>query len=90
MWAFKLPVSDMQQFSPFLWRAVKNLLVSGVAALLTFVSGSIAWISFNSHAASVHDFTLWPVLWLAIAVFAVTFAVSQGAFLLRKILNESV
>ncbi len=58
---------------------VKSGLVSAVAALLTFVVGSVAWIDLNSHlttrdalvVAGVREFTLWPVFWLALAVFAV-------------------
>jgi hypothetical protein len=64
--------------------AVKRVLVSGVGAMLTFVVGSIAWIDLNSHltprdgriVAGVREFTLWPVLWVAVAVFVATWSLS--------------
>ncbi len=70
-------------------RAVKSVLVSAVAAALTFVVGSVAWIFLNSGLTTrdggvvtgVREFTLWPVFWLAVAVFAVV--VSVHVFMTR-------
>jgi hypothetical protein len=85
MGAFKQRPANLEQ----LWPALRNILVSAVAGVLAFVLGTIAWVSMNSDSqAGLHDFTLWPVLWLAVAVFVVTCAVLWGVFLLRKIKSE--
>jgi len=87
MSAIKRPTANLEQ----LWPALRNVLVSSVVGALTFVLGSIAWIAKNSNGqAGLHDFTLWPVLWLAVAVFVVTCAVLVGVFLFRKVKNEFV
>jgi hypothetical protein len=86
MLAFKQPPANLEQ----LWPALRNVLVSGVAGVLTFVLGSIAWVSMNSDGQGLHAVTLWPVLWLAVAVFVVTCAALWGVFLLRKVKNEFV
>jgi hypothetical protein len=59
----------------------KGLLTSAIAALLSFVLGAFVWI-YNDrywnvdHATGV-SLTLWPVVGLAVVVFAVTWCISK-------------
>ncbi len=69
---------------------LRDILMSGVAAVLVFVGGSIVWIDINSYLTparatadgpvglGIRDFTLSPVLWLAVAVFAVTLYIASS------------
>jgi hypothetical protein len=65
----------------FMRRAWRDLLASAVAALLAFAVASFVWIYNHLNPISDHgtgvSFTLWPVVCLAIVVFAVTWFIAS-------------
>ncbi len=64
---------------PLMRRAWRDVLASAVAALLAFAVASFVWI--YNHRYPISDtgvsFTLWPVVCLALVVFAVTWLIAS-------------
>ena len=65
----------------FMRRPWRNVLASAIAALLAFAVASFVWTYNNRYWASDHvtgvSLTLWPVVVLAVVVFAITWFIAS-------------